>query len=68
MSLLSLTKKKSVSSASSSSSTNSTGSTYCKNNGFAKFDEKKDYVRRCHMKKCDGPLKQPTPVSFCLRK
>lgn len=37
--------------------------------GFAKFDEKKDYVRRCSLKN-GGDCKKVKPecVSFCLGK
>lgn len=57
-----LNKKKSISSTSSNSSTSSSELPH--SNNFKKFDEKKDYVKRCKNsnKKC------PTAMSFCLSK
>ncbi|EGV64210.1 hypothetical protein CANTEDRAFT_114276 [Yamadazyma tenuis ATCC 10573] len=64
MSLIKLNKKKSSLSTSSASS-NSSGECYYAphTNSFAKFDEKKDYFKRCN-KKCEK--KCPSSVSFCL--
>lgn len=73
MSMFNLNKKKSSSSTSSSSSNSSyasNNSNYgsCKHsNNFVKFDEKKDYVKRCH-RKCSNEKKSPLAVSFCLSK
>lgn len=66
-----LSKKKSTSSASSMSSASTAASASSKKSNpqsFAKFDEKKDYVRRCNEK--HPPQKKATPcsVSFCLGK
>lgn len=67
-----LTKKKSVSSTSSvssagsQSSSNYTTSTNNKNT-FTKFDEKKDYVRRCSIKNAKDKHR-PCSVTFCLGK
>lgn len=72
-----LSKKKSVSSASSSSLVLSIGlhhrlagnyTTDGHKNAFTKFDEKKDYVRRCLQKPCPALKKCPAAVSFCLGK
>lgn len=61
-----LTKKKSTSSTSSASSAGNYTSQ--PSSSFVKFDEKKDYVRRCSIKgSCgDGSKHCPTSVSFCL--
>lgn len=70
MSIINLNKKKSVSSTSSTSSSSSNSSMDCyyakHSNSFTKFDEKKDYYKRC-TKKC-GAKKSPSSVSFCLGK
>lgn len=76
MSFLGLTKRKSVSSTSSTSPSSSLNGATAANatvnhkNTFKKFDEKKDYVRRCHMKKLcsSNGSKHPSPISFCLGK
>lgn len=66
MSIIKLNKKKS---SSSTASTSSGSSGECYNaphsNKFTKFDEKKDYFKRCN-KTCNK--KGPSPVSFCLSK
>ncbi|CUM64255.1 uncharacterized protein PRCAT00001852001 [Priceomyces carsonii] len=73
MSLLGLNKKKSGSS--NSSGVSITSSAQCGGQSYTNFDEKKDYVRRCSLKrKCSGFNtsdkkklgKNPSPVSFCL--
>lgn len=67
-----LLKKKSTSSAlsmlSASTVASAASSKSNQKSTFAKFDEKKDYVRRCNMK--HPPQKKATPcsVSFCLGK
>lgn len=81
MSFLGLSKKKSAVPTSNTSPTSSlrssfSGSSAGSNTGcnhkntFVKFDEKKDYVRRCHMKKkfSSSGDKNPAPISFCLGK
>ena len=65
-----LSKKKSVSLTLSGSSVSTSGlasSTQAKKT-FAKFDEKKDYVRRCNMKHPPDKKAAPCVVSFCLGK
>lgn len=59
--------RRSSNSSVSSSSSNYTTSTANTGKGFTKFDEKKDYVKRCSLKKVSGE-KHPVSVSFCLRK
>ncbi|EGW34208.1 uncharacterized protein SPAPADRAFT_59641 [Spathaspora passalidarum NRRL Y-27907] len=54
--------KKKESSRRSSVASNSSSS--CKES-FASFDEKKDYVRRCSLKKHKS---KPQPYTFCLGK
>lgn len=39
-----------------------------KSSSFAKFDEKKDYVRRCNEKHPPSKKSAPCSVSFCLGK
>lgn len=60
-----LSKKKSASSTLLVSSASSANYTTHLATSFAKFDEKKDYVRRCSVKSCK---EKPKPVSFCLGK
>lgn len=56
-------KKSSCSSSSSISSNNNSSSS------FSKFDEKKDYARRCSIKnQCNSKKHCPPSVSFCLNK
>lgn len=67
-----LSKKKSSSStlSMSSSSTGASASsvTSCRNKSFAKFDEKKDYDRRCNKKHPAAKKSTPCLVSFCVGK
>lgn len=61
-----LSKKKSSSSTLSMSSASSV--TSCRNQSFAKFDEKKDYDRRCNKKHPAAKKSTPCLVSFCVGK
>lgn len=65
-----LSKKKSLLSTHSSASDSSSliGSLTGLKKGFAKFDEKKDYMRRCSQKHPSQPRTTPCSVSFCLGK
>lgn len=62
-----LLKKKSLSLLSSMSlvSTSGSGNSKCQ---FAKFDEKKDYQKRCNMKHAPSNKRLPCAVSFCVGK
>lgn len=67
-----LCKKKSTSSTLSMSSASTAASASslksCLNKSFAKFDEKKDYVRRCNKKHPAAQKSTPCLVSFCVGK
>lgn len=65
-----LSKKKSLLSTHSSASDSSSiaGSLKSLKKCFAKFDEKKDYMRRCNKKNPSQPRSPPCSVSFCLGK
>ncbi|KAG2731104.1 hypothetical protein G9P44_006253 [Scheffersomyces stipitis] len=74
---MSFLKKKSSSSSSTSRRSSNASSTTSASNyttsksttSFCKFDEKKDYVRRCSLKKTDAKgHKHPVAVTFCLGK
>lgn len=65
---MSLFKKKSNSSTSSLTSVSTMGSKLSQKNPFCKFDEKKDYDRRCHMKHPAEKKAAPCLISFCLGK